>query len=356
VSRASAVAVTADQITPDWLSGALARPVTAVTAARIGTGQIGATYRLAVEYAPGSEGPARLVAKLAADDPAARARVADGYRREVGFYAHLAPTVAVRTPRCWYAALGTDATTFTLLLDDLAPAMPGVQAQGCAPAAAVDAVRNVARLHAPRWNDESLRGYDFLPEYDAEAAAFMGPLHVDATANFVRRYAGVLDAADVETLGAAAAATESWLTAAASPFALVHGDYRLDNLMFGTGAAAVTALDWQTLSIGPPARDVAYFLGTSLDVAARRSHERDLVGAYHDELGAFGVTGYDAEQCFADYRLGQLQGPLITVLGCEYATATRTAAADEMFLAMARRSCAAIRDLDSLELVRRHHS
>ena len=44
---------------------------------------------------------------------------------------------------------------------------------------------------------------------------------------------------------------------------------------------------------------------------------------------------------------------MITTMGCAFATGDRSAAADAMFLAMATRSCAAIRDLDSLELVGR---
>ena len=53
-----------------------------------------------------------------------------------------------------------------------------------------------------------------------------------------------------------------------------------------------------------------------------------------------------------DYRLGMLHGPLITVLGRVYATGEQTAQSDGMFLAMATRSCAAIRDLHTLELIR----
>jgi hypothetical protein len=45
------------------------------------------------------------------------------------------------------------------------------------------------------------------------------------------------------------------------------------------------------------------------------------------------------------------QGPMITVLGAIFATAERSERADGMFLAMARRSCAAIRDLDSIGAV-----
>ena len=57
------------------------------------------------------------------------------------------------------------------------------------------------------------------------------------------------------------------------------------------------------------------------------------------------------DRCFDDYRLGQMQGPMITTLGAIYATAERSTRADGMFLAMARRSCAAIRDLRSLDLL-----
>jgi hypothetical protein len=58
------------------------------------------------------------------------------------------------------------------------------------------------------------------------------------------------------------------------------------------------------------------------------------------------VEEYSRSDCFDDYRLGQLQGPLITILGCIYGvTAERSPDADEMFLSMATRACGAIRDL-----------
>lgn len=71
---------------------------------------------------------------------------------------------------------------------------------------------------------------------------------------------------------------------------------------------------------------------------------------YTEALTDRGIN-YPLEQAWIDYRQGVLQGPLITVLGCIYATAERSAAADEMFLAMATRSCAAIRDLATLDAV-----
>jgi hypothetical protein len=113
----------------------------------------------------------------------------------------------------------------------------------------------------------------------------------------------------------------------------------------------VAAVDWQTLVIGPPTRDLAYFLGTSLSTEHRRADEDALVRLYHQQLVTRGVRGYSYAQCFEDYRLGQIQGPMITMIGAAYATAGISAASDAMFLAMARRSCAAIRDLGSLRLL-----
>ena len=98
------------ELTPDWLTGALAAwghnaPVATVAAERIGTGQIGTCYRLSLTYQDESgedaSGPATLVAKMAGGDAAARERVKEGFAKEVGFYTELAHTVDVRIPRCW---------------------------------------------------------------------------------------------------------------------------------------------------------------------------------------------------------------------------------------------------------------
>ncbi len=143
---------------------------------------------------------------------------------------------------------------------------------------------------------------------------------------------------------------EEWSLARSERFGLVHGDYRLDNLMFpADGGPGVVALDWQTLSLGLPARDLAYFIGTGLSVEDRRVHESELVTAYHRALVGHGVTDYDRDQCWDDYRFAMIQGPLVSVFGCAYGT--RTERGDRMFAAMVTRACAAIRDLGTLDLV-----
>jgi aminoglycoside phosphotransferase (APT) family kinase protein len=182
-------------------------------------------------------------------------------------------------------------------------------------------------------------------------AAVMGDVTIAATEGFVLRYADALGDENVATLRSAAEVIAAWQLARLTPFTAIHGDYRLDNLLFSPTDSGVVVVDWQTAALGPPMRDVAYFLGTSLGSEDRRAFEEQLVGDYHTALVNRGVTGYQADRCWEDYRLGQLQGPMVTVIGCMYATGTRTDKTDAMFLAMARRSCAAIRDLRSLEVL-----
>ena len=138
-----------------------------------------------------------------------------------------------------------------------------------------------------------------------------------------------------------------WLLNAPDRFALLHGDYRLDNLLFD--GERVSVVDWQTLGVGLAGRDLAYFTGTSLEPALRAEAERDLVAEYHRALLDTGVSDYDAETCWHDYLLGMIQVPLISALGCAFAVETERG--DDMMAAMLRRGCAAIRELGTLELI-----
>lgn len=349
-----------EELTPEWLTGALgtAGVTTAVTAVRferVGTGQMGTSYRLWLEYedpaAAQAEGaPATLVAKMAAGDPETRAVIGDGYRNEVSFYRELAHTLAVRTPTCWYADITEDNTCFVLLLDDLAPATPGDQVRGCSVEEATHAVVNLAGLHGPRWRDDALLELPWLSRHEREGAEFYAQVLGGAIPTFLERFGDRMAPEDPDTLAEVPDHLADWLLTRPERFAVIHGDYRPDNLMFPAHGPGVSAVDWQTLALGLPGRDVGYFLATSLEVPVRREHERALVGAYHEALLAHGVDGFDLDECFEDYRLGVVQGPLITVLGAVYAT-DPTEASDAMFTAMITRSLAAIRDLRPFDLL-----
>ncbi len=325
----------------------------------VGTGQMGVSVRLRVELdgdpAAVEQLPDSFVVKLPGADEARRPMVAGIHRTEVGFYRELAPTLAVRTPAVHHAAISDDATTFLLLLEDLAPRVQGDQIRGCSVDEARVAAVNLAGLHGPRWSDPTLDDIEWLSAMDADAAEMVASITADATATFVDRYGDRLTPADRETLTCVAPLLGRWITAHPERFAPIHGDYRLDNLLFAdatdpsTAEDPVAAVDWQTVTLGLPARDLAYLLSTGLRLEDRRRHEDDLVADYHAALVAHGVTGHSLEECRDDYRFAMLQGPLITIVGAAYGEPTERG--DEMFLAMAARSCAAIRDLGTLDLV-----
>ena len=276
--------------------------------------------------------------------------MAGAYRGEVRFYTEIAPTVSVRVPACAYADMATEGGGFTLLLEDLAPRQQGDQIAGCTVGQARDAVVNLAGLHGPRWCDPTLADLEGLSINGPEDAAVLAELYGPAVDLFLDGLGAMVSADDAVTLRDCVAATERWALGRADRFGLVHGDYRLDNLLFPPdGGVGVVAVAWQTLSLALPARDLAYVLGTGLDPAIRATHERELVSAYHQALLGFGVTGYDADTCWDDYRYAMLQGPLVSVFGCAYGT--RTDRGDRMFAVMIARSCAAIRELGSLSLV-----
>jgi aminoglycoside/choline kinase family phosphotransferase len=340
------VAGSIEDLTTDWMSSALATDVRTVVAQPIGTGQTSSTFRLTIDA---DNCPATVVVKLADGEEGARRRVVVAHRNEVGFYQSMASTLAIRVPECFYAAISEDGSRFTLLLEDLSPREPGRQADGCSPIQSSAAVRYLAGLHASWWNDEALSGVDFLVPITVDRAAFLTELTQTATNLFIERYEERLASEDVATLQQMSDVLTEWQLNAGGPFSIVHGDYRPDNLMFSPDGQDVVAVDWQTVTAALPARDLAYFIGTSLPTEQRRSQEEGLVSEYYEELRARGVHDYAYERCVADYGRGHLQGPMITVLGSMTSAETRETSVDEMFLSMASRSCSAVRDHGSIE-------
>lgn len=344
-----------DQLTPEWMtqvlrSAGLDVVVRDVRHESVGTGQMAHNERIALEYegaAPGA--PASVVAKIPSPSPESRASGArGGYRAETLFYTELADALPIRTPRCYYGAISDDHETFTLILEDLAPARQGDQIGGAGDAEIEAAVRNLAGLHAPRWNDPELAGIDWVLQGTSDEYVMFIQL---GTPVFIERYKDRLTEAECEVLGAFAAGVRNWADRRPSEGTLVHGDYRLDNLMFDStgGDLRVAAVDWQTLSVGCGGQDLAYLLGNSSPPEQRRAHEDHMLEVYREAMAALGVER-TAEQIRADYVYGTFQGPAITMLGS--LAVGQTDRGDDMFMAMAKRSVAQIQDLDALALLR----
>jgi hypothetical protein len=342
-----------DDVTAAWLGSVLDAEVREVDVTAIGTGQTGATYRVSATYSTPQPGlPNSFAAKLSAQDDEVRERVALGYRSEVEFYSRIAPRMRIPVPRSFYCDISDDGADVVLLLGDMAPAVQGDQIAGCTEQEARLAVEALAGLHGPSWCDAEwmdLAAIVMPKPGDDDAAKGLGDVSKMAADIVIDRLGQHISAQDQETLVAAMSSVTPWLKAEPERFALMHGDYRLDNMLFNPDRSCITVVDWQTVGIGLPGRDLAYFTGTSLEPAVRADVERGLVETYHRALMAYGITDYDVDTCWRDYRLGAVQVPLLVALGTAFASTTDRG--DEMMLAMLSRGCQAIRDLDTLELI-----
>lgn len=336
-----------DSLTPAWLTATLrahghAVEVDSVTVTPVGSGQMAGSYRLLLRYRDNTSLPVSMIAKLAIGSEEHRRFGAGAFRNEVRFYRDLASTLRTPVPGCHAAVVSESGSEFVLLLDDLAPAVQGDQIAGCTVEQARAVAVAAAGLHGPRWCDDTLFQVPGLSLPTAEDRDLMDSVLGPMADAFVERFDDRL--ADLERAAVAwlVASAGEWLIAPLRHFTLLHGDLRVDNVMFAPDGT-VTVLDWQTITPGQPLRDIAFLLSTSLTIEDRRLHERAIVADYHRELTRHGVTGYSAEQCWADYVSSLIHAPLIVVFGC--GAAAPTPRGDQMFHTMLTRSAAAIDDL-----------
>ncbi len=337
---------TGESITASWLTDRLHEAghhkvsVRNFTRTQIGTGQIGKCIRFALEL-DGDDPtvPHSLVGKFPSDDPTSRATgvALKNYIKEVSFYRTMQRRVSISTPRCYYAEIEGEGPHFALLLEDLSPARQGDQLVGCSADVARAAVLELVGLHAPSWCDASLLGIDWLGQPDAAGAEVMRTLYRQHLPGFLDRYGARLAEDEIAIIEAVGGSNGAPFDALPVPFSLIHIDYRLDNLLIDERSRppGISVVDWQSITLGSPLGDVAYFLGAGLVPEVRRDVERDLVRAYHARLGAAGIENYPWAQCWNDYRRGAFAGFSVTVIASMLVQ--QTARGDEMFTTMARR-------------------
>ena len=348
------IRATPESVDAPWLTAVLRRSghdceIDGVTRAGVGTGQVGQNVRFQLSYARG-EGPASVVGKFASDDPESRQTgiALSNYLREVRFYQELRASLAIQTPTVLYTDIDETTHDFVLLMEDLAPGEQGDQLAGCDEAAALLALEELAGLHGPRWGDEALLDVEWLGRPSPESESMVEALWRSGLPGFLERYAAQLSGEDVETCRGLDAVFSNYGAPRATPLTVTHGDYRLDNMLFG-GPYPVAVVDWQSPGLGCGPADAAYFMGTGMDPAPRAACEDRLLRRYHERLLGFGVQDYDFDACWADYRRSAFAGLVMAVIASMIVGQTERG--DAMFMAMARRSAAMGRDLDSLALL-----
>jgi len=336
-----------EDLTAAWLSDKIgAGPITDFAVERIGTGQMSDCYRVALTYADSaSEGPSSVVLKVAATDPVSRQTgLALGlYEREVCFYRDIAPGIAGPVAPCYHAAVDTSTGVFDLLLGDAGPAVVGDEIAGATTEQARLGAVELGRLHGPLLDNTTLAEADWLNRESPLNQAMVTPLY----AGFVDRYGDQIATNHRLVCERLVGAFDGYVEAEAGQMrGLVHGDYRLDNMLFGTAEAdrALTVVDWQTVSWGPALTDLAYFLGTALPAQDRREHYAALLLAYHEALGP------GAPISLAEVREGVRRQSFFGVMMAIVSSmlVERTERGDRMFMTMLQRHCDHVLDTDAL--------
>ncbi len=306
-----------DQVTPEWLTdqlrahGAIGADETIAsftsTIVGEGAGMLGVIGRLTLAY-DGAPGPVRSVIVKCATPVVANRAVAKGfkvYEREVGFFRGLAAPIGSCVPAAYAAEIDTDTGDFVLLLADIDQHRDGDQVIGCTLAEAEVAIDALASIQVPWWGAEDRRELDWVFRVNGEVntggfqagfAAGWEPL----LATFGSVVAPEI-IANKDRFEAAIPTLHDRM--AAGHLTLVHGDYRLDNLMFATvdGHEPVMVIDWQGILISNGTQDLAYLLSQNMPTPQRRIHERALVERYAQLLAAGGVRDYSSEQVWDDY-------------------------------------------------------
>jgi Phosphotransferase enzyme family len=351
--------VTVSEIDSAWLTarlreaGALRQSrVTGFATQNVGNGLVGTSVRFSLQYDAAEPGaPASVVGKFPSDDPTSRQSGAGMrlYLREVNFYRHIAPTVKIHTPHVYASGFDPGSHDFFLLFEDMAPARGGDQLTGCDVADAATAMVEIAALHGPRWGDPALDALDWLglPQPETERIV---QLVAPVAEMFRERYQAVLEPEVMAAVMRLVPLAHRMMFDVAPARTVVHGDFRLDNLLFDAkgGALKLATLDWQTVGRGCGTLDAAYFLGAGLRSWDRAAHEADLMRLYHDALLSFGVAGYVWEQCWHDYRKYCLHGVFMAMFSA--ISVARTDRGDEMFLTMARRHAQQALELGAFDL------
>ena len=362
MSNTIPVAHTPAMITAAWLTRALQHighdvVVERASSTPIGTGQSAHSERFTLSYSRwDGKAPQSLVAKLPHPDPTSRAtgHIHGSYLREVDFYRVIAPTVHVRTPRCFYADIDLANSDFVLLLEDLAPARQGDQMRGCTPAVAARAVKEIAGLHAPRWGDTGLFKHTFLAGTGGglgDTASVPPAMYEGFWQGFLARYRERMTPQIIAVGEGLRRNFATWSRAYQGARCVTHGDYRLDNVMINEGSESIdfAVVDWQTAGVGCGTSDVSYFLGAGLLPETREANEHELLRVYHDALQTAGVRDYGFDALWKDYVWYTYSGYVMAVVASMLVV--QTPRGDEMFMTMASRHGQHALALDAEKLV-----
>lgn len=318
-----------------------------------GSGMMSEVRRLRLSYR-GDQGaaPDSLVAKYPSQNPTNResARAYRVYEREVRYFLELDAQTAAYAPATFLVR--SDGDNFVILMEDLGDYRVGDQVAGADRTQTEHMIDALAQLHGGFWG--RAEQIDWVPgiadSYHAEAMQALCPV---GWANMRETFAEQLhpSLADAgERFAAALPALQQQMQRA--PTTLLHGDFRMENVLFGVRPEhrTVAIIDWQGPLKGCGLVDVALMLAQSARTAVRRSHEAALLERYHRGLTAAGVRNYPREQVETDYRAAVLYNWAYVAVVSGTLDSSDARARAWMSKMVARQSAASM-DLDVLKLL-----
>jgi len=285
------------EITTNWLQNALApyagsNQLTDSRLENIGDGKGfgGKTLRAHLTW----DGPSDLnsvIVKLPVDDPdTLQAMVVQGVLlRELLFYRELATDIDLDIPKIYHTELnGND---FAIVMADLGD----VKHRMLKPLELEElevAMRSAAKLHAAFWNSPILEADWLRPVIDGnDESRDDNRIRTQQALKLLRESPD--DTTYVEDcieqlLVLLPKAPKT--TPLPSPVTLAHGDFHGNNLHIR--GDDITVFDWQLVSKGTPAMDIANLIASSSEPADFDEIAERLLRTYHEALIAEGITNY----------------------------------------------------------------
>ncbi len=304
----------AGEITAGWLTevlserGLLKGEVTDVQQETIGegVGLMAALARLRLTYSGDESLPSTMVAKTAAmNDNRAVAQILDFYNREVDFYNRIGDDCPFRVPGSFYGAVDDTTYDFVLLMEDLGDVSPVDQITGATESEAYEKVGKIAKFHAMFWNKVDQDEYDWMYDFQGpdELVKLRDLVYGPAVEPCIEKFSDHLNDKSEALLRAVGKQYADMMEPLSSNYTFCHGDFRQDNFIYRQGDGESVVMDWQISGKGYPIFDFAYFVCQSLQVDLRREIERELLMHYLETLREEGVTDYDMETAWSDYRV-----------------------------------------------------
>jgi hypothetical protein len=356
-----------DSLTPEWLTAALCKghPGAWVTGVSTTSGSDGSTTRrvLRIDYNDVGQAAGLPTSVFCKSTPRFTSRAvtvpAAALECEALFYDRIRPALDLDAPHGYYLAVDNRSGRSMFLMEDVATTRgvvfgdPTKHYIDRPRAEAI--VTTLATLHGKLWES---------PRFAGDLASVKDTLGWQTSVNdiiaFPKRTVIGFDRAESvfpsafrqRRNGIFDALMTSLALHKSAPTTLLHSDVHSRN-WYLTPDGGMGLYDWQLISRGSWAMDVAYALSSALTVENRRAWERELIALYIDRLAAAGGPLLVTDDAWLTYRQQPFHGLVFWLYTIGAGRMQPAMQPDEVSLANLERMTNMIVDLDSFDALRR---